>query len=47
VAAALSRHLMDEETDLFPYAQYELSPLQWDEVERVHARVGSVAVPAA
>lgn len=34
--ALLSQHLLDEETDLFPYAMYELSPQQWQRVEAVH-----------
>jgi hemerythrin-like domain-containing protein len=34
--AVLSQHLLDEETDLFPYAMYELSPTQWERVEAVH-----------
>lgn len=33
---ALSEHILDEETDLFPYALYELTPHQWDAVEAVH-----------
>ena len=33
----LSEHIFDEETDLFPYAMYELSDGQWSAVEQVHA----------
>jgi hemerythrin-like domain-containing protein len=37
LVATLSEHILSEETDLFPYALYELDHRQWDEVERVHA----------
>lgn len=35
----LSDHVMDEETDLFPYALYALSPDQWSVVARRHEPV--------
>ena len=37
LADELTEHIFDEETDLFPYSLYELTPEQWDEVETVHA----------
>lgn len=48
--ADLSEHIMAEETDLFPYAAYDLGADQWRAVEEVHSegfatlseRVGSV-----
>jgi hemerythrin-like domain-containing protein len=40
LADELTEHIFDEETDLFPYALYELTPAQWDEVEAVHAGGG-------
>jgi hemerythrin-like domain-containing protein len=40
----LSDHVMDEETDLFPYALYALSPEQWADVTRRHAPVASTSV---
>lgn len=36
LADTLSAHIMDEETDLFPYALYELDAAQWTAVEAVH-----------
>lgn len=32
----LSEHILAEETDLFPYALYELRSDQWDAVEALH-----------
>jgi hemerythrin-like domain-containing protein len=40
LVATLSEHILSEETDLFPYARYELDHRQWDAVERVHAAAG-------
>jgi hemerythrin-like domain-containing protein len=37
LVATLSEHILSEETDLFPYALYELGHRQWNAVERVHA----------
>lgn len=37
----LSEHVLAEETDLFPYALYELSARQWRAVEDAHATVGT------
>ncbi len=41
----LSEHILAEETDLFPYALYELRSDQWDAVEALHdaARATSAA----
>jgi iron-sulfur cluster repair protein YtfE (RIC family) len=36
LADELSGHIVDEETDLFPYALYELTPTQWEAVEGLH-----------
>lgn len=36
LADELSGHIVDEETDLFPYALYELTPAQWESVEGLH-----------
>ncbi len=36
LADELSGHIVDEETDLFPYALYELTPAQWEAVESLH-----------
>jgi hemerythrin-like domain-containing protein len=44
---SLSRHIADEETDLFPYALYELAERQWDAVEAVHGAAGDAARLAA
>jgi hemerythrin-like domain-containing protein len=41
LADLLSSHIMDEETDLFPYALYELDDGQWNAVAAVHARSGT------
>lgn len=38
LADELSEHIFDEETDLFPYARYELREAQWAAVEEVHDR---------
>ena len=50
MADELSQHVFDEETDLFPYALYELDDARWDAVEAVHAStrpaVGPVTVRA-
>lgn len=46
--ADLSDHVLAEETDLFPYALYELGADQWQAVEDAHAEVtAAVARPAA
>lgn len=37
LVADLAEHVLSEETDLFPYALYELSADQWQAVEDVHA----------
>lgn len=37
--ADLSDHVLAEETDLFPYALYELGAAQWRAVEEAHAAV--------
>ncbi|MEX2549351.1 MAG: hemerythrin domain-containing protein [Nitriliruptoraceae bacterium] len=36
LADELAGHIVDEETDLFPYALYELTPTQWEVVEDLH-----------
>ena len=36
LADTLSTHIMDEETDLFPYALYELDAAQWAAIDAVH-----------
>jgi hemerythrin-like domain-containing protein len=36
----LSQHIADEETDLFPYALYELTGRQWDAIDDVHEAAG-------
>ncbi len=36
LADDLAGHIVDEETDLFPYALYELTPGQWEAVESLH-----------
>ena len=36
LADTLSAHIMDEETDLFPYALYELDTTQWSAIDAVH-----------
>lgn len=43
----LSEHTFDEETDLFPYAVYELSDEQWAAVEEAHGLAAQDAVAAA
>lgn len=40
LANDLSAHIMDEETDLFPYALYELDDRQWGAIDAVHGSVG-------
>lgn len=37
----LSAHLLAEETDLFPYAMYELRPEQWAAIDEIHARLAA------
>lgn len=37
----LAEHVLAEETDLFPYALYELSAAQWRAVQAVHADDGA------
>lgn len=44
LVADLAEHVLSEETDLFPYALYELNADQWQAVEDVHAEE---RVPAA
>lgn len=46
LSAELSQHILDEETDLFPYASYELAAAAWDEVEAVHAAAADAAPTA-
>ncbi len=49
LADELTEHIFDEETDLFPYALYELAPDQWEQVEAVHEaarRRAPATVPA-
>ncbi len=43
LVADLAEHVLSEETDLFPYALYELSPAQWQAVEDVHAEASALA----
>lgn len=45
----LSEHIMAEETDLFPYAMYELGDHEWGAVADVHRALatGGVREPAA
>ncbi len=47
LADELSGHIVDEETDLFPYALYELTPAQWEAVERLHRDLRAHEVTAA
>ena len=39
----LREHILKEQDGVFPAALAELDPAQWDEVDAVRARVGSVA----
>lgn len=43
LANDLSAHIMDEETDLFPYAVYELDDAHWSAIDAVHASSKPVA----
>lgn len=40
----LSEHMLSEETDLFPYALYELTAVEWHAIDEVH---DSHALPRA
>lgn len=41
LADELAGHIVDEETDLFPYALYELTHTQWETVEALHRDLGA------
>lgn len=45
--SVLSEHILAEETDLFPYALYELDADQWTMVEAVHEAVNAARPEAA
>lgn len=37
---ALSEHILAEETDLFPYAMYELGSAAWSRIDAIHQQMG-------
>lgn len=49
LADTLSDHVMAEETDLFPYALYELRDAAWARIDAIHRRLAAAdrADPAA